>query len=102
MAIRIAPAFAVHPGEWLRAEIVAPHGLNVTEAARHLGVTRQAMSNLLNARAGLSADMAIRFEKAFGVKADTLLRMQTAHELARARARAHERAIRVERFRKAA
>jgi addiction module HigA family antidote len=100
MAIRIASAFAVHPGDWLRTEIVAPHGLNVTEAARHLGVTRQAMSNLLNARAGLSADMAIRFEKAFGVKADTLLRMQAAHDLAQARA--HEDAIQVERFSKAA
>ena len=68
MAIRIASAFAVHPGDWLRTEIVEPNGLNVTDAARHLGVTRQAMSNLLNARAGLSADMAIRFEKAFGCK----------------------------------
>lgn len=100
MAIRISPAFAVHPGDWLRSEIVAPNGLNVTGAARHLGVTRQAMSNLLNARAGLSADMAIRFEKAFGVKADTLLRMQTAYELAEARA--NEGEIRVARFRKAA
>ena len=100
MAIRIASIFAVHPGDWLRTEIVEPNGLNVTEAARHLGVTRQAMSNLLNARAGLSADMAIRFEKAFGVKADTLLRMQTAYELAQARANENE--IRVERFRKAA
>jgi addiction module HigA family antidote len=100
MAIRIAPVFAAHPGDWLRAEIVEPNGLNVTDAARHLGVTRQAMSNLLNARAGLSADMAIRFEKAFGVKADTLLRMQTAYELAQARA--NESEIRVERFRKAA
>jgi len=100
MAIRIASAFAVHPGDWLRTEILEPNGLNVTEAARHLGVTRQAMSNLLNARAGLSADMAIRFEKAFGVKADTLLRMQTTHELAQARAREGE--IRVARFRDAA
>lgn len=77
---------AVLPGDWLRSEIVQPHGLNVTDFARQLGMTRQAMSNLLNARAGLSADMAIRFEKAFGVEADTLLRMQTAHELAQARA----------------
>jgi len=100
MAIRIASAFAVHPGDWLRSEIVEPHGLNVTEAARHLGVTRQAMSNLLNARAGLSADMAIRFEKAFGVKADTLLRMQAVYELAQARE--GEETIRVERFRRAA
>ncbi|MGF1550390.1 MAG: HigA family addiction module antitoxin [Sphingomonadaceae bacterium] len=90
MAIWIAPAFAVHPGAWLRSEIVEPNGLSVTDAARHLGVTRQAMSNLLNGRAGLSADMAIRFEKAFGLKADTLLRMQSAHELAKARANEDE------------
>ena len=100
MAITIAPAFAVHPGEWLRTEIVDAHGLSVTDAARHLDVTRQAMSALLNGRAGLSADMAIRFEKAFGVKADTMLRMQTAYELAGARAREGE--IRVERFKHAA
>jgi addiction module HigA family antidote len=90
MAVTVSAAFAVHPGEWLRTEIVEAHGLSVTDAARHLGVTRQAMSALLNARAGLSADMAIRFEKAFGVKADTLLRMQGAHELAQARAHADE------------
>jgi addiction module HigA family antidote len=100
MAIRIFSTFAVHPGEWLRTEIIEPNGLNVTGAARHLGVTRQAMSNLLNARAGLSADMAIRFEKAFGVKAETLLVMQTAHELAQARA--HEDRIQVGKFQKAA
>ena len=100
MAIRIAPAFAVHPGDWLRTGIVEPHDLGVTDAARHLGVTRQAMSSLLSAGAGLSADMAIRFEKAFGVKADTLLAMQTSHKLARARA--NEGALRVERFSKAA
>ena len=100
MAIRIASAFAAHPGDWLRAEIVEPHGLRVTDAAKHLGVTRQAMSALLNGRAGLSADMAIRFEKAFGLKADTLLRMQTTYELAQARA--NEAGIRVERFKRAA
>lgn len=100
MAISISSAFALHPGDWLLTEIVEPHGLNVTAAARHLGVTRQAMSALLNGRAGLSADMAIRFEKAFGVKADTLLRMQVAYELAQARA--NEDLIRVQRFRTAA
>lgn len=84
----------------MRTEIVLANGLSIAAAARHLGVTRQAMSNLLNGRAGLSADMAIRFEKAFGVKAATLLRMQTAFELARARA--NEAGIRVDRFRKAA
>ncbi|MCH7860612.1 MAG: HigA family addiction module antidote protein [Proteobacteria bacterium] len=100
MAITVAPVFAVHPGMWLRHEIVEPHGLGVTEVATHLGVTRQAMSALLNGRAGLSAEMAIRFEKAFGVKADTLLRTQGAYELANARAQAD--AIKVERFGKAA
>lgn len=95
MAIKLHPSFAVHPGEWLRTEIVELHGLNVTVAAEKLHVTRQAMSNLLNSKAGLSAEMAIRFEKAFGVRADTLLRMQVAHDLAQVRA--HEADIKVER-----
>ena len=95
MAIKLHPSFTVHPGAWLRAEIVEPHGLSVTVAAEKLKVTRQAMSSLLNARSGLSAEMAIRFEKAFGVRADTMLRMQAAHDLAKARA--HEADIKVER-----
>jgi len=90
MAINISPAFAVHPGEWLREEIVGPHNLSVTALARHFGVSRQAVSGLLNGRTGLTADMAIRFEKAFGLSADTLCRMQTAHELATARGREQE------------
>lgn len=90
MAIKLHDSFAVHPGEWLRAEIVEPAGLNVTELAERLHVTRQAMSNLLNGNSGLSAEMAIRFEKAFGVKADTLMRMQSAWALAEARAREDE------------
>ena len=92
MTITLHSSFAVHPGEWLRAEFVEPHDLSVTAAADKLGVTRQAMSNLLNARAGLSADMALRFEGAFGVRADTLMRMQAAHDLAWAR----EKGVRVE------
>ena len=95
MAIKLRSSFAVHPGAWLRAEIVAPHGLSVTDAAAKLRVKRQAMSNLLGGRAGLSAEMAIRFEKAFGLSADTLMRMQAAHDLAEVRARAG--AIEVER-----
>jgi len=90
MAIKLHHSFAVHPGEWLRAEIVDPAGLNVTELAERLHVTRQAMSNLLNGNSGLSAEMAIRFEKAFGIKADTLMRMQSAWALAEARAREDE------------
>lgn len=86
MAIALHPSFAVHPGEWLRTEVVGPTGLTVTALAEKLGVTRQAMSNLLNANAGLSAEMALRFEQAFGLRAETLLRMQVAHDLAAARA----------------
>ena len=90
MAIKLHASFAVHPGAWLRTEIIEPHGLTVSDAAARLRVTRQAMSNLLGARAGLSAEMAIRFEKAFGLSADTLMRMQAAHDLAQVRARAGE------------
>ncbi|KPF73703.1 XRE family transcriptional regulator [alpha proteobacterium AAP81b] len=96
MTITLHPSFAVHPGLWLRSEIVAPHGLTVTGLAARLHVTRQALSALLNGNAGLSAEMAIRFEKAFGLQAATLLRMQAAHDLAAARARDSE--IIVERF----
>ncbi len=95
MAIKLHASFAVHPGAWLHTEIVVPHGLSVTDTAAKLHVTRQAMSNLLGGRAGLSAEMAIRFEKAFGLQADTLMRMQATYELAQARAREGE--IEVER-----
>jgi addiction module HigA family antidote len=85
MTLKMHPSHAVAVGIWLREEFIIPYKLDVTTTANRLGVTRQAMSALLNGRAGLSAEMAIRFEKAFGVKADTLLRMQAAYELARAR-----------------
>jgi addiction module HigA family antidote len=94
MSIKLHPSFAVHPGEWLRLEAVEPAGLNVTELADHLDVSRQAISKLLNGRQGLSAEMAIRFEKAFGLRIETLMRMQAARELAGARA--HEDEIQVE------
>lgn len=84
-----------HIGAFVR-EIVEGHGLNVTTGARQLGVTRQALSNLMNEHGGLSSEMALRIEKAFGVKMDTLLRMQTAWEIAEARKREGE--VRVARF----
>jgi antitoxin HigA-1 len=86
MAVKISPFFSVHPGIWLRAEVVGPSHLSVTDVAKHFSVSRQAMSMLFNGRAGLTAEMAIRFEKAFGLQADTLCRMQSAHDLALARA----------------
>ncbi len=93
MAIKLSPVFSVHPGIWLRDELVKPHKLQITELARHLGVSRQALSGLLNGKAGLTADMAIRFEKAFGLSADSLCRMQSS--FAMSQARAHEGGIKV-------
>ena len=80
-------SLAVHPGTWLRTEIIEPNGLSTTDVAAKLRVTRQAMSNLIDGRAGLSAAMAIRFEKAFGLSADTLMRMQAAYNLAQVKER---------------
>lgn len=88
MLIKLHSSIAVHPGPWLKRNVIDHFGLSVTELADRLRVSRQSMSKLLNGHQGLSAEMAIRFEKAFGLKADTLIRMQSAHELATARARA--------------
>lgn len=85
-----------HPGDFIRTEIVEPAGLTVTAAADALGVSRPALSSLLNGKADLSADMALRIEKAFGVPMDTLMRMQSSYDIARARKR--ERTIRVRRI----
>ena len=87
-----------HLGGFIRREIIEPLGLSVTDAASALGVTRQALSNLLNERTALSADMALRIEKAFGLKMDHLMRMQLAFDLAEARRR--ENQIKVKRFAK--
>ena len=85
-----------HPGQFIRMEVIEPLGLSVTQAAKVLRVSRPALSALLNARAGLSPDMALRIEKAFGPKMDTLLRMQTAYEIAETRDR--EADIKVKRY----
>ena len=85
-----------HPGKFIRMEVIEPLGLSVTRAARALGVTRPALSAVLNGRAALSPEMALRIEKAFGLKMDTLLRMQTAYEIAEARDREAE--IKVKRY----
>jgi len=86
-----------HPGEFIRTEIIEPLGLSVTAAAEVLRVSRPALSNLLNAKADLSGEMALRIEKAFGPKMDTLMRMQSAYDVARTRKR--ENKIRVRRYR---
>jgi addiction module HigA family antidote len=86
----------VHPGAFIKTEIIEPHGLSVTAAADVLKVSRPTLSSLLNAKADLSGDMALRIEKAFGVNMDTLMRMQNAFDIARARKR--ESKIKVKRF----
>lgn len=85
-----------HPGGFVKHEVLQPLGLSVTEAADALGVTRPALSALLNERAHLSPEMALRIEKAFGVSMDTLMRKQNSYDIAQARARADE--IKVERY----
>jgi addiction module HigA family antidote len=79
-----------HPGGFVKTEIIEPLGLSVTDAARVLGVTRPALSALLNERSALSPEMALRIEKAFGVSMDTLMRMQNSFDIAEARKREGE------------
>jgi len=89
-----------HPGDFIRTEIIEPAGLSVTDAARALQVSRPALSSLLNSKAGLSGEMALRIEKAFGVNMDTLMRMQSSFDIAQIRKR--EKEIRVRRIRQPA
>jgi len=84
------------PGQFIRMEVIESLKLSVTQAARILGVTRPALSALLNGRAALSPEMTLRIEKAFGPKMDTLLRMQTAYEITQTRDR--EADIKVKRY----
>ena len=90
MALEMHPSIYVHPGPWLRRTYLDHFGLTVTEVAANLGISRQNMSQLLNGHASLTAPMALRFEKAFGISADTLLRMQVAYDLAQVRLREGE------------
>jgi addiction module HigA family antidote len=84
-----------HPGEIIKADCLDPLELSVTEGAKVLRVTRQTLSNLVNGRAGVSPEMAIRLEKAFGGDAETWLRLQMNFDIWNARQ--HEDEIDVER-----
>jgi addiction module HigA family antidote len=86
----------VHPGRFLRSEVIEAHGLSVTQAARILRVSRPTLSSLLNAKSDLSGEMALRFEKAFGVDMETLMRMQNSFDIARTRSA--QKKIRVDRY----
>ncbi len=89
-----------HAGLSVRHDCLEPLGLSVTEAAKRLGVSRRQLSDLVNCHAGVSPEMAIRLDKAFGGGADTWLRLQAAYDLAQAMKRVDE--IRVERLSPAA
>jgi antitoxin HigA-1 len=79
-----------HPGGFVKSKIIEAHGLSVTDAAHVLGVTRPALSKLLNERAHLSPEMALWIEKAFGVSLDTLMAMQNNFDIAQVRKRERE------------
>lgn len=88
-----------HPGGIIRRQCLEPLGLSVTEAAKGLGVTRQALSDLVNEQASVSLEIAVRLSRAFGSSPETWLGLQMAHDLWRARGRL--RAITVAKFRAA-
>lgn len=90
MGIQLHPSLFISVGVWLKEEIVEPYGITVKDLAAHFGVSRQNLSNVLHGHTALTADMAIRFEQAFGIKADTLMRMQGNYDLAQARLRENE------------
>ena len=85
-----------HPGLSVRLNCLEPLGLSVTEGAKVLGVSRQALSRLINGQAGISPEMAIRLSKAFGTTPDIWIRMQASYDIAQAKRR--EEQIQVERF----
>jgi addiction module HigA family antidote len=74
-----------HPGRSIRNACLEPLGLSITEGAEILGVSRQALNNVVNGKSGISPEMAIRLSKAFGSTAETWLRVQLAYDLAQAR-----------------
>ncbi|RVT38763.1 HigA family addiction module antitoxin [Sphingobium algorifonticola] len=84
------PLLYGHPGGFLKSAIIEANGLSVTDAAQVLGVTRPALSALLNGRSDLTPQMAIRIEKAFGVSIEQLMEMQTSFDIAEIRKRADE------------
>ena len=75
----------VHPGRVIRFDCLEPLGLSVTAGSKVLGVSRQALNNIVNGKSGISPEMAIRLSKAFGSTPETWLRMQLAYDLAAAR-----------------
>ena len=78
-----------HPGLSVRYDCLGPLGLSITKGAEVLGVTRQTLNNLVNGKAGISPEMAVRLDKAFGGAAEGWLALQTAFDLAQVRKSGH-------------
>jgi addiction module HigA family antidote len=85
-----------HPGLSVKHDCLEPLSLTVTKGAEILGVTRQTLNDLVNGHRGISPEMALRLDMAFGGGADTWLRLQTAYDLAQARKNAKD--INVKRY----
>ncbi len=92
---RMSKMHLPHPGETVRYDCLEPLGLSVTEGAKALGVTRRALNKLVNGKIGISPEMAIRLDKAFGGSAEVWLGVQMDYDLAQAMKR--ERSIKVKR-----
>ena len=88
-----------HPGRSIRNACLEPLGLSIVQGAKILGVTRQALNNVINGKSGISPEMSIRLSKAFGSTPETWLRMQLAYDLAQARKK--ESTIKIRRLRAA-
>ncbi len=78
------------PGEFIRDQILEPLNLSISKAAEIIKIRRPTLSDIINGKARLNSDVALRLEKAFGVSMELLLRMQTAYEVAQARERSEE------------
>jgi antitoxin HigA-1 len=87
-----------HPGRIIRKEFLEALGVSVAETARRIKVSRQALSSVLNGKADLTADMALRLEKAFGIDMETFLRIQNAYDIAQARRKQERTRLKIERY----
>ena len=102
MAAAKAMRNPVHPGEIIHADVIEPSGLSISAAAETLGVRRATLSDLCSGRASLSAEMAVKIEEAFGPKAEHLLAMQCAYDVARVKRRTDAALARAKRARSSA
>ena len=87
-----------HPGRIIRQEYLEALGVSIADAARQIKVSRQALSSVLNGKADLTADMALRLEKAFGIDLETFLRIQNAYNIAQARQRQERSRLKIQRY----